>query len=101
MGTLRCVQAIVKMQTLVRARHARLSGNGSFTENIISGKDEKDVHNPKIMVMHLNLNKQCHPKLPTLLISILLYYTVLDAIGISCLLGSMSCDPCVKMLPVA
>ncbi|KAK2660688.1 hypothetical protein Ddye_007221 [Dipteronia dyeriana] len=46
-GTLRCVQAIVKMQVLVRTRLARLSQNSSFTENKVDGKDEKDDHSSK------------------------------------------------------
>ncbi|KAK3231763.1 hypothetical protein Dsin_003644 [Dipteronia sinensis] len=46
-GTLRCVQAIVKMQVLVRARRARLSPNSSFTENKGDGKDEREDHSSK------------------------------------------------------
>ncbi|KAK4860137.1 hypothetical protein QYF36_017957 [Acer negundo] len=46
-GTLRCVQGIVKMQVLVRARRARLSPNSSLTENKVDGKDEKDDHSSK------------------------------------------------------
>ncbi|KAL5778168.1 hypothetical protein ACOSP7_011094 [Xanthoceras sorbifolium] len=46
-GTLRCVQAIIKMQALVRARYCRLSPNGSFTENKVDGKDVKDDHSSK------------------------------------------------------
>ncbi|XP_065880792.1 protein IQ-DOMAIN 32 [Euphorbia lathyris] len=40
-GTLRCVQAIVKMQTLVRARQARLFREGLSSEKKIDGKYEK------------------------------------------------------------
>lgn len=46
MGTLRCVQALVKMQAFVRARHARQLHRG--------GEHEKDNHNSKILVMLLN-----------------------------------------------
>ncbi|OMO87455.1 IQ motif, EF-hand binding site [Corchorus capsularis] len=41
-GTLRCVQAIVKMQVLVRARRARLSQEGSYAEEKLDGKHHKD-----------------------------------------------------------
>ncbi|XWS14486.1 hypothetical protein CRYUN_Cryun35bG0013700 [Craigia yunnanensis] len=41
-GTLRCIQAIVKMQVLVRARHARLSQEGSYAEKNLDGKHHKD-----------------------------------------------------------
>lgn len=50
MGTLRCVQAIVKMQALVRARRARL-------EEEVNGKVGKDTHNSIISVMQLESNK--------------------------------------------
>ncbi|KAL6295607.1 hypothetical protein ACE6H2_003749 [Prunus campanulata] len=40
-GTLRCVQALVKMQAFVRARHARQLHRG--------GEHEKDNHNSKIL----------------------------------------------------
>ncbi|XP_007017740.2 PREDICTED: protein IQ-DOMAIN 32 isoform X1 [Theobroma cacao] len=36
-GTLRCVQAIVKMQVLVRARRARISQVGSYAEKKLDG----------------------------------------------------------------
>ncbi|KAJ9186482.1 hypothetical protein P3X46_002050 [Hevea brasiliensis] len=42
-GTLRCVQAIVKMQALVRARRVRLSHEESSTEKKIDGKHEKPI----------------------------------------------------------
>ncbi|KDP36953.1 hypothetical protein JCGZ_08244 [Jatropha curcas] len=42
-GTLRCVQAIIKMQALVRARRARLLQEGSSTEKKIDGKHEKAI----------------------------------------------------------
>lgn len=48
MGTLRCVQALVKMQAFVRARRARQLHRG--------GEHEKDNHNSKILVMLLNSN---------------------------------------------
>lgn len=35
-GTLRCVQAIIKMQALVRARRTRLSLNSSSTEKKVT-----------------------------------------------------------------
>ncbi|XVE94596.1 hypothetical protein REPUB_Repub02eG0022100 [Reevesia pubescens] len=40
-GTLRCVQAIAKMQVLVRARRARLSEEGSYAEKKLDGKHHK------------------------------------------------------------
>ncbi|XP_022769136.1 protein IQ-DOMAIN 32-like isoform X2 [Durio zibethinus] len=40
-GTLRCVQAIVKMQVLVRARLARPSQEGSYTQKKLDGKHHK------------------------------------------------------------
>ncbi|GAV67855.1 IQ domain-containing protein/DUF4005 domain-containing protein [Cephalotus follicularis] len=48
-GTLRCVQAIVKMQVLVRARRARLSleGSGSYTEKNLDLKQTTDNCNSK------------------------------------------------------
>ncbi|XP_059459840.1 protein IQ-DOMAIN 32 isoform X2 [Corylus avellana] len=46
-GTLRCVQAIVKMQALVRARYARLSLEGSRPEKKLDGKHEEDNENSK------------------------------------------------------
>ncbi|KAJ9166001.1 hypothetical protein P3X46_020806 [Hevea brasiliensis] len=42
-GTLRCIQAIVKMQALVRTRCARLMQEGSYTEEKIDGKHEKAI----------------------------------------------------------
>ncbi|XP_024027176.1 protein IQ-DOMAIN 32 [Morus notabilis] len=42
-GTLRCVQAIVKMQALVRARHARLSLEGSRQKS--DGKKQENAVN--------------------------------------------------------
>ncbi|KAE8677097.1 putative Zinc finger C-x8-C-x5-C-x3-H type family protein [Hibiscus syriacus] len=41
-GTLRCVQAIVKMQLLVRARRAHLSQDGSYAAKKLDSKDDKD-----------------------------------------------------------
>ncbi|KAF3446750.1 hypothetical protein FNV43_RR11930 [Rhamnella rubrinervis] len=46
-GTLRCVQAIVKMQALVRARHARLSLEGSHPVKKLGGKPEEDNHSAR------------------------------------------------------
>nr|XP_023900155.1 protein IQ-DOMAIN 32 isoform X2 [Quercus suber]POF20643.1 protein iq-domain 32 [Quercus suber] len=46
-GTLRCVQAIAKMQALVRARRARLSLEGSYPENKLGGKHENDTDTSK------------------------------------------------------
>ncbi|GMJ15434.1 IQ-domain 32 [Hibiscus trionum] len=40
-GTLRCVQAIIKMQLLVRARHAHLSQEGSYNGKKLDVKDHK------------------------------------------------------------
>ncbi|KAA8537545.1 hypothetical protein F0562_027153 [Nyssa sinensis] len=48
-GTLRCVQAIVKMQALVRARHARLSVRGSCTEMKLDAKCGKDNESSKLL----------------------------------------------------
>ncbi|KAL2249942.1 UNVERIFIED_CONTAM: Protein IQ-DOMAIN 32 [Sesamum indicum] len=48
-GTLRCVQAIVKMQALVRARRARLLGEGSgdlVKQSETIGKDNNDLITP-------------------------------------------------------
>ncbi|GMP44782.1 hypothetical protein CsSME_00013563 [Camellia sinensis var. sinensis] len=45
-GTLHCLQAIVKMQTLVRARQARDSSDGK-----LDGNHVKDDHNSKLLVM--------------------------------------------------
>ncbi|PSS31274.1 Protein IQ-DOMAIN like [Actinidia chinensis var. chinensis] len=47
-GTLRCVQAIVKMQALVRARRARISSEVSCIETELDGKDAKDDHSSKL-----------------------------------------------------
>lgn len=55
-GTLRCVQSIVKMQALVRARHARLSLEGSHPVKKLGGKPEEDNHSAENLVMLLNLN---------------------------------------------
>lgn len=55
-GTLRCVQALFKMQALVRARHARLSLEGSHPVKKSGGKPEEDSHSAKNLVMLLNLN---------------------------------------------
>ena len=49
-GTLRCVQAIAKMQALVRARRARLSLEGSYPENKLGGKHENDTDTSKTWV---------------------------------------------------
>jgi hypothetical protein len=46
-GTLRCVQAIVKMQALVRARRSRLTLEGSYPESKLGGKLEKDNDSSK------------------------------------------------------
>lgn len=55
MGTLRCVQAIVKMQALVRARRARLSLEGSYPVKKLEGKPEEDYISAKNSVILLNL----------------------------------------------
>lgn len=54
-GTLRCVQAIIKMQALVRARCARLSLEGSYPVKKLVGKPEKDNSSTKNLVKLLNL----------------------------------------------
>ncbi|KAL6995804.1 hypothetical protein U1Q18_005940 [Sarracenia purpurea var. burkii] len=46
-GTLRCVQAIVKVQALVRARRARLSSQGSCVEEKLAEDHAKDDHSSK------------------------------------------------------
>ncbi|GLT71812.1 hypothetical protein SLA2020_438050 [Shorea laevis] len=46
-GTLRCFQAFVKMQALVRARRARLFLEGSSLEKKLEGKHEEDNENSK------------------------------------------------------
>ncbi|KAG6598490.1 Protein IQ-DOMAIN 32, partial [Cucurbita argyrosperma subsp. sororia] len=48
-GTLRCAQAIVKMQAIVRARRARLSPEGSAPDEL-DKKNEKENPGSKIMV---------------------------------------------------
>lgn len=60
MGTLRCVQAIVKMQALVRARRARLSLEGLCPEKKLDGKHEEDNENSKTWVMLLNFHPVCY-----------------------------------------
>ncbi|MBA0625554.1 hypothetical protein Godav_003337 [Gossypium davidsonii] len=71
-GTLRCIQAIVKMQMLVRARHARLSQEGSYSEkNAASTSIEKLLSNrfarqlldstPKTKPIRIN----CDPSKPS------------------------------------
>ncbi|PIA57236.1 hypothetical protein AQUCO_00600164v1 [Aquilegia coerulea] len=45
-GTLRCVQAIVKMQALVRSRRARISLQGSATEEKVGEKQQKSSQGP-------------------------------------------------------
>ena len=57
-GTLRCVQAIVKMQALVRARRARISSEVSCIETELDGKDAKDDHSSKLSVM-ISLGQRC------------------------------------------
>jgi hypothetical protein len=56
-GTLRCVQAIVKMQALVRARRSRLTLEGSYPESKLGGKLEKDNDSSKTWVMLLESYK--------------------------------------------
>lgn len=53
MGTLRCVQAIVKMQALVRARRARQLTQGTIAEKNADVKHKRDGINLKAMVMLL------------------------------------------------
>lgn len=49
-GTLRCVQAIVKMQALVRARRARLSAEGSRIQERLDEKHQEDNYSSKLRV---------------------------------------------------
>lgn len=58
-GTLRCVQAIIKLQALVRARRARLLSEGSCTEGVLDGGHGKDKHSSQLLVM-LYLLVGCH-----------------------------------------
>lgn len=51
MGTLRCVQAIIKMQALVRARRARQLTEGTFPEKNSDVKDKRDGINFKPLVI--------------------------------------------------
>lgn len=53
MGTLRCVQAIVKMQALVRARRARKLTEGTFAEKNADVTHKRDGINLKASVMLL------------------------------------------------
>ena len=55
-GTLRCIQAIVKMQALVRARHARLSKEGPSIEEKLNEKHGKDNPSLELLVMLPNSN---------------------------------------------
>ncbi|XP_010061027.2 protein IQ-DOMAIN 32 [Eucalyptus grandis] len=55
-GTLRCVQAIVKMQALVRARRARQLTEGMFVEKNADVKQKRDGINLKALEME-NANK--------------------------------------------
>ncbi|XP_058225439.1 protein IQ-DOMAIN 32 isoform X1 [Rhododendron vialii] len=48
-GTLRCVQAIIKLQALVRARRARLLSEGSCTEGVLDGGHGKDKHSSQLL----------------------------------------------------
>lgn len=57
-GTLRCAQAIVKMQAIVRARRAHLSPEGS-TPDLLQKKNEKENPDSKIVVILL-VSKPCH-----------------------------------------
>ena len=54
-GTLRCVQAIVKMQALVRARRASISSEVSCIEMELDGNDD---HSSKLSVM-ISLGQRC------------------------------------------
>ncbi|KAM7517242.1 hypothetical protein LguiA_006825 [Lonicera macranthoides] len=47
-GTLRCVQAIVKMQALVRARRARLSAEGLRIKEKLDEKHQEDNYSSKL-----------------------------------------------------
>lgn len=52
MGTLRCAQAIVKMQAIVRARRAHLSPEGSSPDEL-HNTNEKENPGSKILVIIL------------------------------------------------
>lgn len=53
-GTLRCAQAIVKMQAIVRARRAHLSLEGSAPDELYK-KNEKENSGSKMAVILLVL----------------------------------------------
>ena len=77
-GTLRCVQAIVKMQALVRARRSRLTLEGSYPESKLGGKLEKDNDSSKTWVMLLesyNVFLKFEPYMVDLEISFLFWYS--------------------------
>lgn len=57
-GTLRCAQAIVKMQAIVRARRAHLSPERSAQDELYK-KNEKENPGSKITVILL-IFKPCH-----------------------------------------
>lgn len=59
-GTLRCVHAIVKVQALIRARHAHLSAEGSATEDKLDKKHGNDNHGMNPTEMKTTGTKQ-HP----------------------------------------
>ena len=50
-GTLRCVQAIVKMQVLVRSCQSQ---EGSYVEKKLDGKHHKDNQSLVILSAHIN-----------------------------------------------
>ncbi|XP_059638221.1 protein IQ-DOMAIN 32 [Cornus florida] len=56
-GTLRCAQAIVKMQALVRARHARLFVEGSCTEEKLDRKHGNDNVSSKFLEKENSVTK--------------------------------------------
>lgn len=63
--TLRCIQAIIKMQALVRARCSRLALEQSYSEEL-DVKRTKDSNSYKTLVIQLNpdlvrLSKICNP----------------------------------------
>lgn len=55
-GTLRCVQAIVKMQLLIRARRTRLFREGSCPEKLDAALNEES---PTTLVILLKFGHSC------------------------------------------
>lgn len=58
MGTLRCVQAIVKMQALVRARRVRLSLEGLSIQEMLDRQPKIDHQRANPLVMFVLSKKK-------------------------------------------